>query len=692
LSAENVEVRRAALRALEGALLRQQQGARAALADQIGAFLSDDDWRVRKDAASVASRSLETADLAPQLARGVLQGDDVGLRNACIEALSIAGTSGERQQMIHRALGALEPEAPHTALKFLCAAWVGGGPFGLGNLSHHARDPDSTTATAALEALARIGGPHAESELSTVLFASGDDVVRLAALEGLLALRARLSAAQLVRLSSQSLFVRPTLRALGFTADPAAIPPLIDRLGDLRLGGVAAGALAQLAESSELRAHLAAGLTALGPSARHRLLALATESHEETARPALLVLLLARDPESLALVGPFAAQNEPGRPLLESLRRFGIDAVGPLLDALGKQDPPAAAWSLEAAVELAASADADLTARIRSALREAVGSAHEGLKVAALRGLSRFGEAEDAAGLVTLGAHGGSQVARAASDAITALSTAAPRALGEALEGRALEGNDAPLAWSKAVRALPRALALEKLSEAAAGEDARARQAAIEALVHVGGNEAAEFAAVALADEDEGVRLAAVRTLSELAPDSVRAAGALKMALRSQEAAIRAAAIRGSSARGVPLDEEVAVLATDASPEVLAALFRAGAKASALGSAGRTVLLTHLSPALEHPDDEVVKAALAALFTLDASGLSPRLIDGLNHRAWDVRLDAARLLGSELARHGEGADAEAIRRALAARRATEVDDLVRAAIDATLSGWGAGRT
>lgn len=687
MSAEGVEGRRAALRSLETG-----EPGSARFASQIGAFLSDDDWRVRKDAASVAARNLE-ADLAPQLAMGVLQGEDVGLRNACIEALSIAGTSTERQQTIHQALSALEAEAPHTALKFLCAAWVGGGGFGLPNLSHHARDPDSTTATAALEALARVGGLRAESELSTVLFASGDDVVRLAALEGLLALRARLSATQLVRLSSHSLFLRPTLRALGFTADPAAIAPLIERLGDLRLGGVAAGALAQLADSGELRARLGAGLSELGTSARHRLLALATEPNEDTARAALLVLLLARDPESLALVGPFAAQSELGRPLLESLRRFGVDAVPALLAALPKQDPPAAAWSLEAAVELAAASDdADLAAGIRSALREAVQSPNEALKIAALRGLSRFGEAEDAAGLVTLGAHGGSQIARAASDAIAALSTAAPRALGEALEGRALEGDEAPLAWSKAVRALPRPLALEKLSAAAAGEDARARQAAIEALVHVGGNEAAEFAAVALADEDEGVRLAAVRTLSELAPDSVRAAGALKMALRSQEAAIRAAAIRGSSARGVSLDEDVATLVTDASPEVLAALFRAAAKASALGSAGRGVLLTHLLPALDHADDEVVKAALAALFTLRASTLTERLVQSLHHRAWDVRLDAARLLGSELDTLEPGPDADLIRRALAARRAIEADDLVRAAIDATLSGWGAGRT
>ncbi len=188
------------------------------------------------------------------------------------------------------------------------------------------------------------------------------------------------------------------------------------------------------------------------------------------------------------------------------------------------------------------------------------------------------------------------------------------------------------------------------------------------------------------------MRLAAVRTLSELAPDSVRAAGALRMALRSQEAAIRAAAIRGASARGLNLDEEATALASDASPEVLAALFRAGAKPTVLGASGRTVLLSRVEPALEHPDDEVVKAALAALFTLQAEGLATHLVRALNHRAWDVRLDAARLLGHALDRQGEGADADAIRRALAARRAIEVDDLVRAAIDATLSGWGAGRT
>lgn len=61
MSGEGVESRRATLRTLEAGLVEGDSEARARLGAQIGAFLSDEDWRVRKDAASVAARNLETA-------------------------------------------------------------------------------------------------------------------------------------------------------------------------------------------------------------------------------------------------------------------------------------------------------------------------------------------------------------------------------------------------------------------------------------------------------------------------------------------------------------------------------------------------------------------------------------------------------------------------------------------------------
>lgn len=694
-----VEERRAALRALEEQAAEHGSG----FARAIEAFLRDDDWRVRKDAAVLAAQHLDgagrdAAELASVLALGVLQGEDVGLRNAAIEALATAGTTPERQRAVHDALVALEVGAPHTALKFLCAAWVGGGSHALSRLSHHARDPDSTTATAALEAIARIGGRGAEDELTAVLFAEGDEVVRLAALEGLVALRSRLPAPRLVSLLERPLFTRPALRALGFTADRAAVEPLVGRLSIGRLATVSASALAQLSEVGELREIVASALTELPEPARSSLLEGASSEDEARARSALAVLLLSRDVRALPAVASFAAHHEPGRVLLEALERFGAAAVPGLVGAVPTLDPPAAAWSLEAAVELVEITGApELVATLREALRDALSSSNEGLQVAALRGLARFGEGRDAAQLVALGARGSSHVAAAASDAIAALSTAAPGALSTALKDTALEGNDAPLAWSKAVRALPRAVALEKLAEAAGGEDPSARKAAIEALAFVGGDEAAELAAIALADEDEGVRLAAVRTLAEVAAASEggRAISALRIALRSSEPPMRAAAVRAASDHGLSLEAEAVALASDPSPEVLAALFRAVALLRAVpGKRGLDPelgrrLVPRVELALAHEDDEVVKSALVALAALGAHSLPEALAHALSHHAWDVRLEAARLAGGELRESGPSSDA--LRRALASRRALEEDDLVRAAIDASLSGWGASR-
>lgn len=692
----NVEARRAALHALEPAAGVVPDP--AALARAVEAFLRDPDWRVRKDAAAFAARHLESDEMAMRLSRGVLQGDDVGLRNAAIEALATGGTTEPRQHRIHHALAALEAEASHTALKFLCAAWVGGGTLALGHLSRHAEDPDSTTATAALEALARIGGHGAEQALTQVLLGSRDDVVRLAALEGLVAARARLTAGQLAPLLADPLLLRPTLRALGHTADRGAVAPLIEHLGHKRHGVAATAALAQLAEHGELQQIVAAALSELAAPLREKLLGVAQRHGErddaEPAHDALVLLLLARDVRALSPVAALAAHREPGRTLLEALRRFGGDAVPGLVAAVPSLDPPGAAWALEAAVELAAASGAPpVVAQVRTALRAALESGpgarpSELVEIAALRGLSRFGEAQDAARVVERGARGSSPVATAASQAIEALATAAPRAI-----ETALEGHETPLTWSKAVRALPRALALEKLGEAAASADPAARKVAVEGLAHIGGAEAADLAAIAVADEDESVRIAAVKTLAELASQRSRpssppppgALAALGVALRSPEAALRAAAIRASAEHALPLDADALALAADPSPEVLAALLRAVSQPGAIGDDTRAAILAATERATAHEDDEVVKAALAAMAHLDAPGLAAAMIAALDHRAWDVRLDVARWMAGELSR---GGGAEPLRRALAARRAAESDDLVRAAIDAALSGWG----
>lgn len=681
------------------AVLRQLEGDAVGIRRQIEAFLRDDDWRVRKDAAALAARHLESASLAKLLAASVLQGDDVGLRNAAIEALVTAGTgpsaTDEARRDVHAALGEAEKRAPHTALKFLCAAWVGAGSLGLSRLADHARDPDPTTAVAAVEALARIAGTAAERELEAVAFSQGHDVVRLAAVEGLVALRSRVPAAKTSALFAAPYFARPVLALLGHSADPAAIEPLIAHLASPRLAADAARALADLLTVRELHEPTARALVGLPEPVRSSLLALTSEERDDppTARAALTLLLLARDLRALGNLARFGAREELGRPLMDATLRLGPEAARGLVELLPELDPPSTAWAIEVAVELLeGSRDAALLARVRAALREALVRGGEAVQVAALRGLELFGEPEDAARLVALGARGTGNVAAAATDAIAALANSSPEAALSALQQ---EAEEAPLAWSKAVVALPRRLAIEKVSEAAVAAEPSVRRAAIEALVHLGGDDAADLAAIALADEDEAVRHAAVRSLAQLASSgaaSERARAALDMALRAPEAQLRAAAVRAATEHDLPLDAMALELALDPSPEVEAALFRALAQpgSRSVSEAQRAQLVGPLTLATTHEDDEVVKAALAALVAGRADAAADALVHALTHRAWDVRLDAARLIGTLLA-EVPAARSDALRRALALRRTVEDDDLVREAIDGALSSfWASG--
>lgn len=691
MTAPGVEARRAALFQLEGDPM--------AIRRHIEGFLRDDDWRVRKDAAALAARHVGAASLAKLLASAVLQGEDVGLRNAAIEALVRTASAPEDvRRDVHLALSAVETGAPHTALKFLCAAWVGGGALALPRLAHHARDPDPTTASAAVEALARIGGAAAERELEAVAFRPGDDVVRLAAIEGLVALGARLPVARLSTLFERPLFARPVVALLGQSADPAAIEPLVERLQEARFCADAAVAIARLLEVRELYEPSARAVAGLGPEVRARLSALTSERRDEpvTARAALTILLLSGDTTAVSDLARFGARNDLGRPLMDAVLRLGARGAQALLNELAVLDAPSAAWAIEVAVELAESSDdAALRHELRSALREALRSGSEPVQVAALHGLRQFGEAEDAARLVSLGAHGSTSVASAASDAIGALANAAPEAALTALQQ---EDEDAPMAWSKAAAALPRELAIEKLNEAAVAADPAVRRASIDALVHVGGDEAAELAAFALADEDETVRHTAVRTLAALAAPgdgqtaSPRALAALPAALRSGEAKMRAVAVRAAAERNLDLDPVALELAFDPSPEVEAALFRALAQPGqrAVSPAMRSRLIEPLSLATTHEDDEVVKSAMAALVACRAPEVGTALVAGLSHRAWDVRLEAARLIGA-LLDADPGARSDQLRRALAVRRTVEEDDLVREAIDGALSSfWASG--
>ncbi len=652
-------------------------------ATQLLSSLGDPDWRIRKEAAATAGRRSSDPVVLAGLVEALLQPDDVGLRNAAIEAFAYVGASGAAPLV-----DALN-RATMTARKFVCAALGGTGTGGVAALSMMAGDPDPNTATVALESLARIGGRDAEAALRKQLEAA-DWVVRLAAMEGLSALGAQVPVETLAPMVRDPLVRRFALRLLGQSGDAAAVPPLFDVLreinGAMEMAEVvrALGSIHQ--HASGAGPLISSQASSLGDSEKALLRSLIEDERNEdsdiqTARAAAMLLLMARDIEALGAIAVLAARVELGPAALAALQAFGVDAVRPLLSQSQSLTPPARAWAIEAAAELGAISIDDESARsvrdelgheIRAVLRTALVAHEEVVVHAAARGLEYWAEPDDASALVRLGAERSGAVARATGDALEALSHSSPESVETALDSALPDHAEA---WALAVAALPDQAALEKLRAAIASGEPTARRAALLALDRIDGAEAAEVASMALVDEDVDVQVAAVTVLSRMRDPSARetAKNVLRVALRDELPVVRAAAARALGVQGDPgLCADVRELLRDPGPGVALAALVAIRTLRGDQFENEPEFEALLDGVLEHSDEEVVKEALRIAAECALSRKEERLSVGLSHAAWDVRALTVSLL-SEL-------DTEGAREKLRARAAIESDDLVRIAI------------
>ena len=654
---------------LRGVLIEQRARREPLDASVIGAALADGDWRVRKDAAALAGERIAEPAITALLAFAVLSPDDVGLRNAAIEAFVRTSKTPGAAIAESALVRALETAAP-TARKFVAAALACGGDLALSTLAELSMESDAPTATAALEAISHIGGPRAESLLASGVTAT-DPLTRLAAIEGLVALGARRPLREIEELASEPLLSRRAMVLAGLSGDVNAVPLLVSRIAARANVAEATVALARLHDASA--AHASAVNAAMVQLDRRVLLPirrLLEASDPTVARAAAHLLALAEDAEALPKIAMLAADIELGPSALAGLRSFGSGAVLPLLAALPTLDPRARAFALEAAAELATQDRERHASVVQKALRAALASRDETILLAAVRALSTWAEPDDAPALVALGNHPSSSLAKAASDAVAELARTAKKAVSEAVVAAR---SDEATAWGSATFTLPPDVALEKLREALSEDDPRTRRAAVTALADVEGPEAAELAAMALADEDADVRVSALRTLAARSDEAGRAIAEPRIALelKGDLPAVRAEACRALAkldARGRA--ESIARLLDDAASEVrIAAL-------STLVHWGDARGLAALPAALAHEDSEVVKAAVA--LARGNAGLALPLRNLLSHPAWDVRHATVLALAST------------DRAAVVAHRSVETDGLVLTAIDEVLSAPGRG--
>lgn len=637
--------------------------------------LGDADWRVRKEAVTALVARGAHPEVLRRLLSAFQPGDNVGLRNAVVDAL--AGHGDAAISEISRALPGLDVDG-----KKLCVDALGrsGSARALVVLEGLIADADPNVRAAAVEAVAAVGDTRAARAISLLTNAlpDRDAIVRLAALQGLNRLSAALPWESVAGLLDDPVLYPEALVAAGRSGATEAAEPLVSAIGRAARIELVLAALVDLsrcnAEAVEAILRARPLLTAQG---RDELLALLTRDAGTVAvGPALIVAGLLAVPGAERAIVEALVHDELRGDAEEAAIHFGSLLHAELLRGAEGESTELRAVCVEALGASATPGDAAAAQVVTDALH----ASEPQVVAAALAAVAMLG---DEAAI--------ERVARWVAPAVSpALSTLAEKALRELarrhpVEAQRLaadvdESSDAVVAAAIVIGAMPIAVRGSRegdvgfLSTLLTRGEPHVRRIALDALGEIGGALGVEPVTFALADEELEVQLAAVRALGKLAGKTGDARAIERLfdaAGGVQGTELAAAAIRGLGgiadsdvvARLVPLtrsaDPELAVAAVDA-----------------LGRRGEGARLDALVEALGHRDAEVVKAALTALATVAEPRATVHLGACLDHAAWDVRRLAADLLG----RRG----GPTVAGLLAARLANEREPLVRDALTRAL--------
>ncbi|MCL2779491.1 MAG: HEAT repeat domain-containing protein [Polyangiaceae bacterium] len=658
--------------------------------------LGDEDWRVRKEAASVASHVTPRASVLATLVRALGQRESVGQRNAAVEALVSIGPDSVPWAV--DALARFDADGRKLAAEVLARVPTLGGIRALvGGLTDE--DPNVVVAVAEGLGQAHLAGEDARALAATALIgALGVEgmPLRLAALSSLRALDVEIPWASLEPLLEEPLLRRVAISAAGGSRSPRAVRALAEAIGDPNRA-IAHEAVATLGRWIERTwgkgdcpdLDVVEKTLHSSPQLHARLRDLARDdTNAATRRAAILALGLVKDPDDVSLIADALANDDVAEHAEVALRWFGREAVTPLLVAGRSAAPRLRDATISMLPELALSEPPAENARLASeplaAVREMLSDASEQVVVAALKSLSIAGAAidlEPVARLVNDESH--KVVSLAAASALREIARRNP------VEARTLVANvdprgDAALVATLVLAALA---AVEKvcpsdrefLEGALTHRDAQVRQSAIEAFASVGGQQAVAAVSLSLADEEPLVAQAAIRALgrlgraNELASlaasthDPIRLGATLRaLADADPERALGAAKPLAQSRNAF-----VATAAIEVIGSVTSALRAFGADEASLAGADA------LMDATTHADNEVVKVALAQLSSTGDERALLALGRCLEHPEDVVRRYAAELVGQE-----ESVEADSL---LRSRLNREPSAYVRSAIMEALS-------
>lgn len=616
-----------------------------AVADLVAVALSDDDWRVRKEAVAVALVLAPSPVMLGRLIGAFLPSENVGLRNAAVEALGGYGEAAVRA--LAERMSDFDADGRKLAVDALAR---GGQPQALPVLAPLMEDEDPNVRIAVAEAIAAIGmsGVGEAGPLLARCVDSTEPLIVLAALEGMNALGVGLPWETVERCLLVPSLRRAALLAAGRSADLRAVPVMMDTLRSAR-GASFADVVTALREIvrdplalervRELAHHLSAEV-------RDRLLELASEEElREPARRAAVVVVGALGLEGAADCAVLALSDD----------RFLAEAHE-ALEFLGPSAAPALVRATRSGDSVARAACLALLSRFDQppagvvvAAREALDDASPEVQSEALAVLSRFGDESCLADVGRwLDPEASASTSKAAEGALRELASRHPHAARALATGAKADGPEAHAACVilAALHLTPTKEAdqdLAFLSAALSNPSGAVRRAALEALAEVGRSRGVDSVAFALADEELGVRRVAVAALGRIRAEDGSAPGVphlIDLIQRSQDSELVAVALRALGDAGDP--HSVSVLRPlTRSERPLVAVSAVEALAQLSGPRRTDALLEGLL----HPDAEVVKATMLALSDSPDPRVVAHLGACLDHEAWDVRRLAADLLG-----------------------------------------------
>jgi len=648
------------------------------------AALGDDDWRVRKEAIGLSAELGPEPDLLAALCEVFEPGDNVGLRNAAVEALSAFGTYAV--ETLGPRMNRLDADGKKLAIEALGRS---GEAAALDVLAPLVADEDANVRVAALEALGQIGSLRVDAARS--LLVTRLDVNRpletLAALESLVTIGAGLPFAVVESWLQDPLLGRAALALAAQSGDPKAAAPLVAALLATR-DPEAVCALSEYVRASEAARRAAlAELTQTGNLAEAVLLGWlsARDGDVEPARAALSVVgalgMAAAAPLAVAWLSDARCYAEADHALF----LIGAAAIPALQRGAAAGENETAAACLDLLGRLPAEA---VSADARRSLTQALASPSADVVRAALGALTRVGDADCLSELVRL--LDDPALVSTVEPALVAISQRHPERARTFVQLSSPQGSLAHAAALVIAALAPRAKLqsfdtpdltafLVRLLMSTSHEQ---RRAALVALAELGSADALDAVRFALADEEQSVRSEAVRTLGRLKDkdqNSVGVPALLEVVAEARDAVLLLAALRALGESSDPRALSVLgplVRSTDARVAVAAV--------EALSRHADSRRLSSLFDGLHHAEPEVVKAAMLAI----AAEPDPRVVVHLgaclDQQAWDVRRLAADLLGR--------APSEASAALLRARLSVEQDPMVKDALSRALESSGQRRS